>query len=297
MSKQPSTHSDPIKARYVAERLRLLYSWRESLNAGGAPLPRVKAAADRLATREIAAARQQAHAEIERLAGELQNVLAAEQRRRGNLVIEEKLGQIRHEIGQFNWLFKAESSAGLGGMVELPLEHYPVELGLHRPLAGLQMERDDFITLGAAAIFIVASCLAITWYHLWREDVTFSLDRPGPRQIAVIFRNDSSFVASFYGPWPDSDAGLEKHGYGVRLYARSAGSDSFQECTSIREAWSYQGQPISPLKPIQVESGVTVTVLLDIPTLKKVYGDTVGEVRITCGNRHDRGDFSFTESL
>lgn len=293
MSKQHSKRRDspPLKARGIAERLRLLYSWQESLAAQSGTR---RGGAARRAAAEIAATRKHVRAEIERRGEELQRVFQADQQRPGNLVIQEKLGQLRHQIQQLSVVLKARSAAELGGFIELPLEHYPVELGLGRSVAGIRFERDDFITLVVAAIIIVISCLTITWYHLWREDVAFGVDQPGPDRVAVHFQNDSSFVAHFYGPWPESEAGLAARSYGVRLYCRPAGGETFQDCTSIRDVWRYQGQPISPLKPIQVETGVAVTIHLRLDELERVYGAAVEAVRIECGNRGNQDDFSYT---
>jgi len=250
----------------------------------------------RRARQEIRCTRQLVQDEVARLGTELQRVFAADQARPGNLVIEEKLGQLRHAVRQFNQVLKAERADDLGGLVELPLEHYPVELGLGQN-GPFQLERDDFITLGVAAAVILVSCFAIAWYNLWREEVTFNVDRPADNQVAIIFRNDSSFVAQFYGPWPDSDSGLDKHSYGLRLLCRTEQMDSFQDCTSIRDAWGYQGQVISPLKPVQVDTGLAVTVLLHIPALEKAYGDTIAAVQIECGNRRNRDAYVFTVNL
>lgn len=292
MSKLHSPDNAPLTARNAALRLRLLYSWEESLAAAGG----ASAKDARRARREIQRLRQTVQAEVERLGKELQRVFAADQTRPGNVVIEEKLGQIRHAIRQFNQVLKAVRADDLGGVVELPLEHYPVELGLGRD-APVRLERDDFITLAAAAAIILVSSLTITWYHLWREDVTFNVDRPATNQIAIIFKNDSSFVASLYGPWPDSDAGLEKHSYGVRLLCRTSETKTFQDCTNIRDAWGYQGQVISPLKPVQVDTGVSATILLHIPTLEKLYGSTIEAVEIECGSRRNRDAYTFELAL
>lgn len=251
----------------------------------------------RRAQREIALTHRQVRAEIEQLGTDLQHVFEADRKRPGNVVIEEKLDKLRHDIQQWTQVSKAKHSEDLGGMVELPLDHYPVELGLGRAGSGLQLEREDFITLGVAAAIIVVSCLAITWYNLWREDVDFALSGPAKGQIAVTFRNDSSFTANFFGPWPESDAGLPRHSYGVQLYCRPADGKEFQDCTSIREVWGYQGQVISPIKPVQVEPGVEVTIILLVPALEKIYGSPIAELKITAGNRGDRGDFKFTVPL
>lgn len=279
-----------LTPRDAAGRLRLLYSWEAALTqSGSAPS---EARSRKVIQREARRLRRSVQAHLERLGKDLQRVFAADQARPGNLVIEEKLARLRHEIRQFNHVLKATGADDLGGMVELPLDHYPVELGLGRD-AVLRLDRDDFITLAAAAAIIIVACLSITWYSLWREDVTFSMERPSPGQVAIHFRNDSSFVASLYGPWPESEAGLEKRSYGMRLLCRTSGMDEFQDCTNIREAWGYQGQVIAPQKPVQVDTGVAVTVVLHVSVLEKAYGDPVEAIRIECGNRKNRDDVTF----
>lgn len=296
MSKQRSQNKLPPTAREAAQRLQLLYSWRESLQARDHKRVRDRAAARR-AQREIDVTRKRVQDEITRVGEELRRVFEADQQRPGNLVIEEKLGQLRHTIHQLTQVLKAGASGDLGGFVQMPLEHYPVELGLGRAPAGIRLERDDFITLTVAAAIIVIGCLAITWYKLWREDVNYTVERPAADRIALHFKNDSSFVAQFHGPWPESDTALERRSYGLRLYCRAEGAEDFQDCTSIREAWRYQGQMISPLKPVQVETGVAVTIHLHLDELEKLYGAPVEELRIACGNRRNRNDYSFSLDL
>lgn len=292
MSKQHSNNSAPT-AREFAARLRLLYSWRDCLESQ----PAAGRAARRRADREIEAARAQIQQHIARLGEDLQRVYAADRDRPGNLVIEEKLRNLRHGIQQWNALLKATTAAELGGSVTLPLSHYPIELGLARRLAGVQLGRDDFITLGVAAAAIAISSLGIAWYNLWRENVAFDLTVPARGLVAVNFHNRSNFVASLYGPWPEGSSGLVRRSYGVRLFARAEGADELRECTSLRDAWGYRGETISPLKPIQVEPGVTVTIELLVPALEKLLGEEVAELRIDCGNHRNRDDFSFTVEL
>lgn len=296
MSKQHSNSNRPIPVRELAQRLRLLYSWQEALALYGDRPLRAGAATERRVQNAIAESLQAARMALDSRASDLRQVIRADQERPGNLVIEEKLEQLRHEITQYNWLLKAKSSADLGGMVEFPLEHYPVELGMERAPGQFQLERDDFITLAASALIIVVSCLAITWYNLWRQDVAFTVERADAAHVAVHFSNSSNFATQLYGPWPQSDVGLDGQSFGVKVFCRAVGASDFQDATSLRDAWSYQGQPISPLKPIQVEAGLSVAILLDLENLETLYGAPLEEIRITGGNRRNREQFEFHES-
>lgn len=209
----------------------------------------------------------------------------------------EYLARLRHDIAQFNILLKANASSDLGGFADMPLDQYPAELGLELRATIMGLERDNFITIVAAAIITVVLCTSIAWYHLWRADVDFYIDRPGPRHVSIKFQNNSSFTTYLLGPWPEGGTDFRRYDYGLSLYCRARGAKDFQDCTNLREVWTYQRRALSPTKPIQVETGMAVTVMLDATQLERAYGREIAEIRIDCGNSWRRSMFSFTERL
>ena len=251
--------------------------------------------AERIAAREEKKLRQQARRAVEETGARLQAVLAnpkADPR-----VAEEAVTRLRHDITQFNLLLKATSSSDLGGFADLPLDAYPGELGLQVRAGVMGLERDDVITIIASLIIMVVLCLGITWYHLWRAEVSVHIDRPGPRHVSIKLQNDSSFTVNLAGPWPEGGPALKRNDYGIALYCRAEGSEDFQDCTNLRDAWTYQRRAFSPTKPVPVESGTSVTALLDLTQLERAYGSEIAEVRIDCGNPWRHRQFSFTEVL
>lgn len=287
MSKPHSNTDGFLSPRDGALRLRLLLSWRERL----ALQKRRHPGAERAARQEELKLRQQARRAIEETGERLQRALAS------GAPEGETVARLRHDIAQYNVLLKANASSDLGGFADLPLDDYPKELGVRVVERTYGLERDDFITIIASIIIIVVLCGGIAWYHLWRADVEVNIDRPGPRQVSIKFQNDSSFATHLVGPWPEGGVDLKRTDYGLALHCRAVGSEEFQDCTNLREAWTYQRRAISATKPVQVESGMAVTVILDTTQLERDYGSEIAEIRIDCGNPWRRRQFSFTEKL
>ena len=287
MSKPHSNTDGLLSPRDGAQRLRLLLSWRERL----ALQKRRHPAAERAAQQEELKLRQQARRAIEETGERLQRALAS------GTPEGDTVARLRHDIAQYNVLLKANASSDLGGFADLPLDDYPKELGVRVVKRTYGLERDDFITIIASLIIIVVLCGGVAWYHLWRADVEVNIDRPGPRQVSIKFQNDSSFATQLVGPWPEGGVDLKRTDYGLALHCRAVGSEEFQDCTNLRDAWTYQRRAISATKPVQVESGMAVTVILDTTQLERDYGSEIAEIRIDCGNPWRRRQFSFTEKL
>lgn len=287
MSKPRSKTEPLLSPREGARRLRLLLSWRERLALQSRRLP----AAERKAAREEKNLRQQVRQAVEVTGERLQEALAEPRQP------DEMLERLRHDIAQYNMLLKASASSELGGFADLPLDAYPKELGIRSVGVAVRLERDDFITIVASLVIMVVLCLGIAWYHLWRADLSAFIDRPSPRHVSIKLQNDSSFSVNLIGPWPDGGFELKRTDYGIALYCRAVGSDKFQDCTNLRDAWTYQRRAFSPSKPVSVEPGTSATALLDLTQLERAYGSEIAEVRIDCGSTWRHKLFSFTEKL
>jgi len=276
-----------MSPRDGALRLRLLLSWQERLALQTKRRPQ----AERVAAKEVKALRQEARSAIEATGERLQRALAAQQPE-GDEVM-----RLRHDIAQFNLLLKANASQELGGFADLPLDQYPVELGLPVRRKRYGLDRDDFITIFVSIILMVSICGGIAWYHLWRAEVAFHISRPGPRHVAIEFQNHSSFTTYLVGPWPEGKAKFDHNDFGLTLHCRAAGAEEFQDCTNLRDVWTYQRRTLSPAKPIQVESGMSVVVVLDLTRLESAYGMPIAEVRVDCGTTWRRARYTFTETI
>lgn len=287
MSKPRSKTEPLLSPREGARRLRLLLSWRERL----ALQSRRQPAAERRAAREEKALRLQIRQAIEETGIRLQEALT--EPRQPDTTIE----RLRHDISQYNMLLKATDSSALGGFADLPLDDYARELGLRADGVAGRLERDDFITIISSLIIMVVLCLGIAWYHLWRADLNAYIDRPSPRQISIRLQNNSSFSVNLIGPWPEGGFKYGRGDYGLALYCRAVGSDKFQDCTNLREAWTYQRRAFSPSKPVPIEPGTSATAVLDLTQLERAYGSEVAEVRIDCGSTWRHRLFTFTEKL
>jgi hypothetical protein len=241
--------------------------------------------------REVKALRQEVRGAVEATGERLQRALAGEQSN------GDEVTRLRHDITQFNMLLKATASQELGGFADLPLDQYPVELGLRVRGSNFKLDRDDFITVVVSVVLMIFICGGIAWYHLWRAEVFFQISRPGPRLVAIEFQNHSSFTTYLVGPWPEGRADFDHNDFGLTLHCRAAGAEEFQDCTNLRDVWTYQRRTLSPAKPIQVESGMSVVVVLDLTRLESAYGMPIAEVRVDCGSAWRRARFSFTETI
>ena len=276
-----------MSPRDGALRLRLLLSWQERLALQSKRRPQE----ERTAARELKALRQEARHAIEATGERLQHALA------GQGADGDEVMRLRHDIAQFNLLLKAGTSQELGGFADLPLEQYPLELGLQVSRKRYGLERDDFITIVVSIILMVSICGGIAWFHLWRAEVAFNISRPGPRHVAIEFQNHSSFTTYLVGPWPEVKMAYDHNDFGLTLHCRAAGTENFQDCTNLRDVWTYQRRTLSPAKPIQVESGMSVVVVLDLTRLESAYGAPIAEVRVDCGTTWRRARYTFTETI
>jgi len=285
-SEQHSTSDAVPTARAVAQRLQLLLSWKERLA--------LQTGRNRAVERQVDAAlleaRKAIRAGVEHAGIQLQSGIASG-------VDPARLDRFRHAIAQGNLLLKVNTSADLGGFVDLPLAEYPTATGVKLESRIIGLTRDDFFTILATLIIAPTVCLAIAWYYLWRVEVEFFIDRPSPRHVTIRLQNNSSLGVEFLGAWPESDAELPTRAYGVSLYCRTTGEKSFQECTNLREVWSYQRQALSTRRPLAVEAGTFATITLDLDQLQQLYGAEIKDIRIDCGSPWRKRLATFTEPI
>lgn len=278
-----------MNPRETAERMRLLLSWKERLQLQSSG----NRVALRRVDRELRRMRQWIRGDVEAAGALLQARLAE-----GSTgATPDDLDQLRHQIAQGNFLLKANSSADLGGFADLPLDGYPQALGFPVEKRVLGLQRDDFITIVAALFIGTGLCLTIAWYNLWRTELAFHIDRPGPRNVTIRLQNNSSFPIHFVGPWPDAGIELPPRAFGLSLACRPVGSDDLQDCTNLREVWSYQRQALSTRKPVAVESGTSATLVLDLNQLEEAYGEEIAEIQIDCGSPWRKRIARFVETV
>ena len=276
-----------------AQRLCLLLSWQEALEhapqgeAFGTPVYR------KYAVRAIAALRNEAEAAIREAGGQLQSLIAED----GN---NPDIERLRHRIQQINYLLKAEKSTDLGGPIAMTLEGYADAFGARRltAFAFTKLERQDFITIGVSIILTLTICLGLSWYYLWRANTTFSVAWAGKDHLALNFRNDGQHTAEFVGSWSiAAERSANDTTYGIKLFCKPKGEDTFQPCTSIGDVWIYQNEVMAPQRKISVEPGAAITVLLDIHALESAYGAPLEAIRLACGRSGHRPQAVFTERV
>ncbi len=276
-----------------AQRLRLLLSWKETLRRATPQESYGGRSYRKSAARATAELRKEAEAAVRKAGSQLQALIATD-------ADGPAAAQLRHRIQQLNHLLKAETAADLGGPIAMTLEGYADAFGAKRSAAFTftKLERQDHITIGVSIVLTLVICLGLGWYHLWRANTTFTLERADGDHLALHFRNDGQNSAAFVGPW-SAVAAVASNGatYGVRLYCKPRDEDSFQPCTSIGDVWIYQNEVMSPQRRITVESGVSITVLLDIRALESAYGAPLEAVRLECGRSGQRPQAVFTQSL
>lgn len=274
-----------------AHRLCLLLSWQEALRRTPQQEPFAGRSQRNQASQAIADLRNDAREAIQLAGEELQRLLADG----GEPAAVDAL---RHRIQQLNHLLKAEQSSDLGGPVAMTLEAYAHALGKVKavgPYGFTPLERQDYAVLTTSIFLMVAICLGLAWFQLWRANTAFSLERAGTHHLALTIRNGGQNRIEFLGSWPSLIKSGDVDTYGVNLYCRAPGADEFQYANSVGELWSFQNEVLAPQRRISIEPGVTITVLLDLRELEAGFGSPLAAVRVECGTETRRRRATFEE--
>ena len=275
-----------------AHRLCLLHSWQEALQRTAENVPYGGARFRRQAARGIQAVRAEAEQAIQEAGSRLQAGMAQN-------ASEADLAPIRHRIQQLNRLLKVNRAEELGGPVAMSLPDYAAALGEKKPgpLQFTRWERQDFITIGLSVVLMTALCLGLAWFHLWRAQVDFRIEQAAPPYLALFMENNGQHTASFVGSGSLTAPQAGELAYDVTIYCKATGQDSFQPSIAPGDVWIYHNEVLTPRRPVTVETGVTVTLLLDLDALEKAYGEPLDAVRLECGPVSGRRQAKFTHEI
>jgi len=272
-----------------AQRLCLLLSWQEALQRSPEKEPFGGARYRRQAAQGIQAIRAEAEKAIQETATHLQAQMARN-------ASEADLAPVRHRIQQLNRLLKVTRAEELGGPVAMPLPDYAATVGEKKPgpFQFTRWERQGFITIGLSLVLMTALCLGLAWFQLWRANVDFRIESAGAPYLALFMENKGQHTASFVGSAPTTSLADSELAYDVTIWCKALGQDSFQPCSAPGDVWIYNSEVLAPQRAVSVESGVTVTLLLDLDTLEKSYGEPLEAVRLECGLVDGRRQARFT---
>jgi len=195
---------------------------------------------------------------------------------------------IRTELSRYNRVLSAENSEALGGFLDLPLDEYRVALGLKvasRPGGPWLVSTPKNMLLSAllAALVGVAGFLLV--YNM-NQAVVFQM---GPLQndgvIAIQCRNDTDEPIEFWVPLSEASAATSSApAYGIEVYGKQVGYDTYQMLPIPQEAWTVVGAQLDTPLPLLIQPALDVVIHLNLAQYRQLITD-LDSVKIYCRDK------------
>lgn len=282
-----------VNREALQQRIQLLLSWREQAGKmvrggkrGSSAGKRHYAAHARRADFYLKRTVDEHHGLVEKLGLELQAALSEisriEKRAASGHIrpadaemataeIERRVNRMRAEITAYNALLRAKRSSEAGGFIELPIDEYPLRLGvpsITRRRAGWELRH--YMT-----ILIIAVISSIGGYAYYSQATATSLtctgtyQRPPGEHVEMTLNNLGVDLAQVHVPWPNPiPEGLDDTHCGFNVFARLEGGIDFQFVPTSPDEWAYHGAPLTGQDILTVPSGVSDSFRLDVARLR-----------------------------
>ncbi len=190
-----------------------------------------------------------------------------------------KRSSLQAQLDSLKLIATAQSTAELGGGVDLPLEEYPQRLDLlpkPAPIARKELTPlQSNLIWGVVMLALVLS--AVGAIYLWRAAphpaFSISEDDAAARFITVECRNEGNGTLYLYVPWPNGSAsplpGVSRSGnsWGVNLSIRERGQDQFRLYEDAGALWKTRGSYMENQGPLAVNGGAVTRLALDLDKL------------------------------
>lgn len=183
---------------------------------------------------------------------------------------------IRSEIARYNQVLSAQSAEELGGFLDLPIDEYPVALGLRRtPSQGVQRFASTPKRVMLAATISALLGVAGTWFYLQSaRAVTVEIDEPQAGIVSLRLHNQTTDTLAFWIPLATLPSSAENvHDVcGIRVLGRGPDDDKPSLLPVEITHWQVPGRPGNPALPLTVGPGLSLSVDLDLQTMRRDYG-------------------------
>lgn len=243
---------------------------------------------------EASARREQLHSEYRQLSRDLERLRQgqAEKRVSSERVVDER-ARLEREISrhaaairELQQMGKAESSAVVGGYMDLPLEAYRGKEGVPpRPgKRGWRWTWETIVFVLACVLvgFAVLTALPLftdSDWSLWgstppKLECAFAFDQQQEKSLQVACRNVGDRPIELYLPWPDAvPPGVEADNTsvgGIEVQLRKPGEDSFHTYPVPSDWWIHNGRPVNAGEAVVVESLLTAQLELDTAMVRSI---------------------------
>jgi hypothetical protein len=201
---------------------------------------------------------------------------ANEQNRR--LTAEIAAGAARVE--ELQAIVSADTTAALGGAIELPLEEYPKRLDLVEagalPRRKLTPHEKNLVAGGVMLVLVLGTVFGLA---VLRSSVRAEFSVSGSEIqtgfVRVQCTNSGNRSIEFYAPWPNNQthapagARWPNRSFGALLFVREIGDNEFRALEGAAGAWKFRGAYLDEGTPVDVAPKVTVSIYLDLDHLRE----------------------------
>ncbi len=195
-----------------------------------------------------------------------------------NRTLTAEIAELSGRAGDLRDIVSAESTAALGGLIDLPLDEYTSRFEIaefaappRRPMTPLEKNIAAGIVMLALILGTVAGIAAL------RSVVSaeFSASSRDVRDgfVRVECRNTGNRPILCYVPWPNGrahpPAGAPGAGrsFGLLIFVREPGSTDFRAMEGAEGLFKYRGRVVEEGTPIEVPPRTTSTLFLDLNRL------------------------------
>ncbi len=197
-----------------------------------------------------------------------------------NRSLTEQIAAGTARVDELRAIVSAESTATLGGAIEVPLEEFPKRLELVElsamPRRTLSPQEKNFV---AGVIMLALVLGAVFGLAVIRSTVRaeFSVSERELQTgfVRVQCKNSGNRPVAFYAPWPNgrpqapAGAPAPNRSYGVLLFVREAGGGEMRALEGAAGVWKFRGAYLEEGAPVEVLPGVTESIYLDLKRLRE----------------------------
>ncbi len=166
-------------------------------------------------------------------------------------------------------LLNATQSAELGGFVDLPLEDY--DAAQQQAFTPVERWRARRWAIFFAGVFVAL----LLMFLILRQgpsarDLKADFQQVDPATVTIVVTNSGSQQAELYVPAPEGGAAAaDGAGFGLQVFVREQGRDSFSLLPASDECWANNGLPILGA-PLTLIPNIPVQVTLDLSRLPQL---------------------------
>jgi len=263
------TNFDQVRAKYAAHE-RAAHDW----------VKRLRTDAERQLGPIEAELRQKLRAQRKLIEAATAGTVDARTANNQNRVLTAEIAECSARASDLRDIVSAETTASLGGLINLPLEEYSKRLDdgdvaapPKRPMTPLEKN----IAAGIVMLTLVLGTVVGIAFMRSTVSAEFSVSSRDLREgfVRLECRNTGNRPIAFYLPWPNgraqAPAGAPAAGrsFGVLISVREPGATAFRALEGVEGAFKYRGRLLEEGTPIEILPQTTSAIFLDLKLLRE----------------------------